>query len=356
MKIEKLTFIPHRLKRRERWQTASYTADFVDVFYVKIQTDQGVTGIGASSVVPNGRGDPFLAGLETVTGAANDLFAGKDPLQINPLMDTLHVAVRGYKRHKAGVELALYDLMGKAFNVSLSTLLGGVTRDVIPVIRMLSMGSPVDMAETASKFVHQGYRHLKVKLGTNPTGDLERFKTVRTAVGPQVTLTVDFNGAYDAVTAINVIKSLVPMGLAMVEQPVAGADLTGMAAVTQAVEPVVLADQGVESSQDVFQVAAANGARAVSIKLLKFGGLQKSLAAARVCEAAGLICHVGGMATSSLVDAAQAHFISAMPSVVTPCEVGEFAALDDDLVEGLKIVNGHLQVPTGPGLGVSLRE
>jgi muconate cycloisomerase len=141
----------------------------------------------------------------------------------------------------------------------------------------------------------------------------------------------------------------------MVEQPVPGTDLIGMAAVTQAVEPVVLADQGVESSGEVFQVAAAKGAKAVSIKLLKFGGLQKSLAAARVCEAAGLICHVGGMATSSLIDAAQAHFISATPSVVTPCEIGEFEALDGDLVEGLKIVNGHLRVPTGPGLGVSLR-
>ena len=355
MKIEKLTFIPHRLKRRGRWQTASYTADFVDVFYVKIQTDDGVTGIGAGSVVPNGRGDPFMAGVEAVKAAAGDLFERKDPLQISPLMDALHVAVRGYKRHKAGVELALYDLMGKALNVSLSTLLGGATRDVIPVIRMLSLGSPAEMAETASKFVQQGYQHLKVKLGTDPAGDLERFKAVRIAVGPSVTLTVDFNGAYDAATAIKVIESLVPQGLAMVEQPVPGTDHIGMAAVTQAVEPVVLADQGVESSGEVFQVAAANGAKAVSIKLLKFGGLQKSLAAARVCEAAGLICHVGGMATSSLIDAAQIHFISATPSVVTPCEVGEFAALDGDLVEGLKIDNGHVRVPTGPGLGVSLR-
>jgi L-alanine-DL-glutamate epimerase-like enolase superfamily enzyme len=60
------------------------------------------------------------------------------------------------------------------------------------------------------------------------------------------------------------------------------------------------------------------------------------------------------MASSSLIDAAQAHFISATPSIVTPCEVGEFAALDGDMVEGLKIVNGYLQVPTGPGLGVIL--
>jgi L-alanine-DL-glutamate epimerase-like enolase superfamily enzyme len=354
MKIEKLTFIPHRLKRRGRWQTASYTADYVDVFYVKIQTDNGVTGIGAGSVVPNGRGDPFIEGVERVKAAASSIFVGRDPLQISPLMDALHMAVQGYKRHKAGIELALYDLMGKALNISLSSLLGGATRDVIPVIRMLSMGSAVEMAETASTFVRQGYKHLKVKLGTGPAGDLERFKAVRNAVGPDVTLTVDFNGGYDAGTAIDVIKSLVPISVTMVEQPVPGTDLKGMAAVTQAVEPVVLADQGVESPGEVFQVAAAKGANAVSIKLLKFGGLQKSLAAARVCEAAGLICHVGGMATSSLIDAAQAHFISATPSVVTPSEVGEFAALDGDLVEGLELVDGNVRVPTGPGLGVNL--
>jgi muconate cycloisomerase len=82
-----------------------------------------------------------MAGVETVKAAAGDLFARKDPFQISPLMDALDVAVRGYKRHKAGVELALYDLMGKSLNVSLSTLLGGATRDVIPVIRMLSLGS-----------------------------------------------------------------------------------------------------------------------------------------------------------------------------------------------------------------------
>jgi L-alanine-DL-glutamate epimerase-like enolase superfamily enzyme len=354
MKIEKLTFIPHRLKRRERWQTASYSADFVDVFYVKIQTDDGPIGTGAGSVIPNSRSDPFMEGLEAIKTATSSLFVGQDPLQVGPLIAALHRAVPGYVRHKAGIELALYDLMGKVFNVSLATLLGGKSREVIPVIRMLALGSPAEMARTAYKFIEQGYRHLKVKLGTDPAGDLERFKTVRSAVGPDVTLTVDFNGAYDAATAIKVIASLVAHRLAMVEQPVRGTDLRGMAAVTQAVEPVVLADQGVQSAREVLQVARDHIAKAVSIKLLKFGGLKESLAAARVCEAAGLICHVGGTATSRLVEAAQAHFVSATPSVVMPCEIGEFEALDGDLVEGLEVIDGNLPVPTGPGLGVNL--
>src|SRR5918992_389870 len=182
MKIDKLTFIPHRLKRRARWQTASYTADYVDVFYVSIRTDEGITGIGAGSVVPNARGDSFIDGLEAVKSAAGKLFIGKNPLRLGPLFSALGEAVPGYTRHKAGIELALYDLIGKAHNVSLSTLLGGRTRDVIPVLKMLSLGTPTEMAEAASKYISEGYRHLKVKLGTGLDGDSERFKTVRNAV------------------------------------------------------------------------------------------------------------------------------------------------------------------------------
>ena len=342
------------MKRRGRWQTASYTADFVDVFYVIIRTDEGITGIGAGSVIPNSRGDPFLAGLEAVKSAVCGLFMGKDPLQLGPLFNALHEAVPGYTRHKAGIELGLYDLVSKAYNVSLSTLLGGGNRDLIPVLKMLSLGTPTEMAETASKYIGEGYRHLKVKLGTGLDGDFERFKSVRSVVGPDVTLTVDFNGAYDAATAIRVIACLAPQGLAMVEQPVQGSDPKAMAEVKRAVESIVLADQGVQTAADVFQVARDSLADAVSIKVLKFGGLQESVAAARVCAAAGLICHVGGMATSRLVDAAQAHFISATPNVVTPSEIAEFSALDGDMVEGLEVVDGAVQVPSGPGLGVRL--
>jgi L-alanine-DL-glutamate epimerase-like enolase superfamily enzyme len=354
MKIDRLTFIPHRLKRRGRWQTASYTADFVDVFYVKLHTDDGITGIGAGSVIPNMRGDPFGEGLEAVKAAATELFIGKDPLQIAPLLHTLHHAVPRYTRHKAGIELGLFDLLGKALNVSLSTLLGGGTREVIPVLKMLSLGSPGEMAETATEYVRQGYRNLKVKLGTDPAGDLERFKAVRNAVGPAITLTVDFNGKYEAAIAIKATASLVPHGLTMVEQPVPGSDLKGMAEVSRSVVPIVLADQGVESAKDVFHIAREGVARAVSIKVLKFGGLHESVAAARVCGAAGLICHVGGTASSSLVDAAQAHFISATANAVMPAEIAEFSALEGDLIEGLEVIDGAVRVPTGPGLGVTL--
>ncbi len=355
MKIERLTFIPHRLKRRFPWQTASYSADMVEAFYVKIETDSGLIGIGAASVMPSSRSDPFEAGLEVIQSATTALFLGKDPLFIEALMLALERSVQGYGRHKVAVELALYDLAGKAHNVPVSTLLGGRTRELIPVLKMLGMGTPEWMAERAGLFVSQGYRYLKVKLGAGLERDRERFSAVRKTVGSDVILTGDFNGAYDAATAIKVIEALAPDGLAMAEQPVPAGDLVGMAAVTQAVRPIVLADQSVRSPKDVFEVARAGAAKAVSIKLLKFGGIRGSLAVAEVCQSAGLTCHVGGTATSRLVEAAQAHFVSATPAIVTPCEIGEFEELDGDPVEGLEVIDGAVRVPTGPGLGVQLK-
>jgi L-alanine-DL-glutamate epimerase-like enolase superfamily enzyme len=92
----------------------------------------------------------------------------------------------------------------------------------------------------------------------------------------------------------------------------------------------------------------------VSIKLLKLGGFRKSRAVVRACQAAGLACHVGGTGTTKLVEAAQAHLISATPGIIVPAEIAEFEELEGDLVQGFEVVNGAIAVPTGPGLGVSL--
>jgi L-Ala-D/L-Glu epimerase / N-acetyl-D-glutamate racemase len=269
-------------------------------------------------------------------------------------MELLDKQVQGFARHKVGVEIALYDLAGKAQNASVSTLLGGSKREAIPVLKMLGIGTAEWMAERAAQFAKQGYRYLKVKLGAGMENDLDRFVAVRRSVGEQVTLTGDFNGAYDAPTAIKVIEKLTADGLAMVEQPVPASDLIGMAAVRRAVKPLVLADQSVNSPQDVADVAKHGAAGAVSIKLLKLGGIRKSIAVAKACQSHGLSCHVGGTGTSRLIEAAQAHFISATPAVIVPSEIAEFEELEGDLVQGFEVVEGVVRVPSGPGLGVNL--
>ncbi len=353
MKITQVTFVPHRLRRKTPWQTASYSADAVQALYVKIETDDGITGIGATSVMPkdNATFEPGIRALESATGQR---LMGRELFSIDALMDQLDEGAAGFPRHKVAVELALYDLLGKIQNVSVAALLGGARRERIPVLKMLGMGSAEWMAERAAQFVKQGYRHLKIKLGAGPEKDLERFSAIRKAIGAEATLTADFNGAYDAAAAIKVIDRLTADGLSMVEQPVPARDLAGMAAVTRAVKPIVLADQSVDSPTDVGKIARAGAANAVSIKLLKLGGIRKSLAVVHACQSAGLACHVGGTGTSRLVEAAQAHFISATPAILVPSEIAEFEELEGDLAQGFEVESGEIRVPDGPGLGVTL--
>jgi len=126
MKIEEIVFLPHRLKRKYRWQTASYTADWVELFYVTIRTDHGLTGIGAASVMPS-RGDPLHTGIEALKPAVDALFIKRDPREIDQLMDSLDKRLHGFARHKVGLEIALYDLATKAQNMSVSRFWAGLS-------------------------------------------------------------------------------------------------------------------------------------------------------------------------------------------------------------------------------------
>lgn len=353
MKIAEIAFHPHTLKRKHRWQTASYSAEAVRVFYVRLQCDSGITGLGATSVMPKDDAT-FEPGIDGLGAAAQASFIGRDPRDVDALMSELERRLSVFPRHLVAVEMALFDLAAKSSRRSLAEFLGGRRHESIPVLKMLGMGSADFMAERAAQFAGQGFRFLKIKLGAGTATDLERFNAVRRAVGKDVSFTADFNGAYDAATAIRVIDQLSAEGLTMVEQPVPADDIAGMAAVTKAVRPLVLADQSVNSPEDVAKIAEARAAKAVSIKLLKLGGIRKSRAVVKACEAAGLVCHVGGTGTTRMVEAAQAHFISATPGIILPSEVAEFEELEGDPVEGLEVVDGAISVPQGPGLGVRL--
>jgi L-Ala-D/L-Glu epimerase / N-acetyl-D-glutamate racemase len=354
MKIVAIDLYPHRLQRKYRWQTSSYSADAVRVFYVKLHGDNGLIGIGAASVMP--RDDAtFEPGIATLKLAAGQRLVGSDVRDLGSTMADFERRLPEYPRHLVALEMALLDLAAKTADQSLSTFLGGRQLETIPVLKMLGMGSTDFMAKRAASFVKQGYRYLKVKLGAGIAADLERFKAVRETVGAGIQFTADFNGAYDVATAIRVIDQLTPDGLTMVEQPVPADDLKGMALVSQSVTPLVLADQSVNTPEDVARIAASKAACAVSIKLLKLGGIRKSRAVVEACQTFGLSCHVGGTGTTRLVEAAQAHFISSTPGIIVPSEIAEFEELDGDLIDGFEVADGVIHVPDGPGLGVTLK-
>ena len=345
------------LTRKDReWRTSSYGANQVDAFAIELHTDEGITGVGGTSIMR-------IAG-ETAVGFVslfNNLLApaliGKDPFDIEAIMAEVGRVCREPLRAHVGIDLALHDLMGKALNVPVYRLLGGAFRKEVPIIRMVGIKEPAAQARNAADLVDEGYRYLKLKIGLDPEKDVQRVAAVRKAVGDDVVLTIDANGAYQPFEAIWVLRRLQPYGVAVAEEPTAAWDLDGQARVRGASEIPIMADQSANTAADAIEVIKRQSADVLAVKVCKTGGILATRKFLAVAEAANIPCHIGSTATTRLLEAGSIHVAVTMKEIPHGCELGEFEGLEGDAAEGLSVKDGRLSVPEAPGLGVTfLRE
>jgi L-alanine-DL-glutamate epimerase-like enolase superfamily enzyme len=234
-------------------------------------------------------------------------------------------------------------------------LLGDKFRDAVPILRILSIKTPGDMARNAAKLMGTGYRHLKIKVEGKIEDDVARVRAIRREVGDDVYLTVDANQSYSVEDAIAALTRMAEFQIALAEQPVAKNDLEGLKRVTDAVPITVEADESANSLARVEHLAREHIVDAISLKIPKLGGLRQTLAAARLCEEEGVGYRMGAAVGSRLLSAQAMHLAAVLPRIEGPCELGEFARLLDDPFQGIEIENGVLRLPDGPGSGVSLR-
>jgi len=337
------------------WKTSLGGHDTHELIFVRIDTDEKHFGVGIASP-----GALFIAGdtgvnvLELVNNRFGPAIIGADPFDIEAILHKLDTVVKGGERAKAGIDLALYDVCGKALGVPANRLFGGVIHPRVRVTRLMGMFEPKEMAERSAELSKRGYTAFKLKVGTTVKEDVERVKRVRDSVGPNATITIDFNQACSAKEAINSISHMEPYDVALVEQPVKLTDLKGMAMVRQAVRPLVMADEAVNSATDVLKIVDAGAADVISLKIPKMGGIFKARKAAAVCEAAGVDYLVGTAPGSRLLDAANAHLAASLRNLRLPCEIGEFERMADDPVRGFDVIEGFASPPEKPGLGVEV--
>lgn len=337
------------------WKLSLGGGDVHRLIFVRMDTDQSVFGIGIASP-----GQIFISGdtadrhLDLINNILGPAVVGADPFDIETIMKNLDSIVKSGERAKAGIDLALHDLMGKALSVPANIFFGGVVHAKIRVTRLMGMYEPKEMAEKSQALVEKGCTALKLKVGTTLEEDVERVRRVREAVGPEVFLTIDFNQACAAKEAIRRIQKMEPYDVAVVEQPGNETDLEGMALVRREVLPLVMADESVHSASDALRIIDRGAADVISLKIPKMGGILKARKVAALCEAAGLDYVVGTAPGSRLLDAANVHLAASLKNLSLPCEIGEFERMAGDPCSGLEIVDGYSSPPPGPGLGVEV--
>jgi muconate cycloisomerase len=179
---------------------------------------------------------------------------------------------------------------------------------------------------------------------------------VRNALGCELPICADANCAFSPADARRYVDETHEVGLLFLEQPFGAHDLKGLVALARTTPVAIGADEGIHSLADIAAHADA-GARGISLKLIKLGGLSAAIEAARLAERLGLAVNVAAkIAESSIGSAAAVHLACAAPAVDWGVSLTHFYLAADIVKEPLRIANGLVALPPGPGLGVEVDE
>ena len=326
---------------------------------VGIETDEGAVGIGEAVTDIGFFGEPLEEVRSSIDVHLGPRLKGMNPFDRETVLSAIDF--RGNSCAKAGIDLALHDLIGKILGVSVCVLLGGPVRTRVPVSVEIAGGPPDNMAGFCLNGMERGIRAFKAKIGGIPEEDVERVAAMRAAVGPGVSIRADANQGYSVKEAIRFchLAERRDLGIDLLEQPVAAWDLDGMAHVRASVDTLIEADESAYSIHDVMNIIRRNAADVINIKIDKAGGLYAGKKIAAIAEAAGLKCVLGTAFGLGPEVAAKLHLAASTVGITDAVEFTEILLHDNLLASPTRDAlalpldsDGCLPVPEGPGLGV----
>lgn len=327
---------------------------------VRVRTVDGLEGIGEAYGLPEPRITATI-----VSQILAPLLIGRDAGASEALWELMYDAQSGagrtggfYLEAMSGVDLALWDLRGKAANLPVHRLLGGPVRDSVPVY-----ASPIPFLPTveesvqrALSFLDDGFHAVKLKLGRGEDTDLAHATGVVEALSGRAKLLVDLNCAYDVKTAIRLGHALEELGVRWFEEPLPTDDVAGLAEVRAAVRIPVVTGESEFTRYGYRNFLLQRAVDVVMPNVARAGGLTEVRRIAAMCGAFHVDVAPHGVG-SAIVVAAALQLAAATPNV----RIYEYNRLPNPLRDELslekpELVDGCLKIPEGPGLGVTLDE
>ncbi|MEU8297386.1 dipeptide epimerase [Micromonospora sp. NPDC048909] len=334
--------------------TALRRTTTVDTLVVEVIDSDGRSGFGEAPQVWQVTGASIGGSEACVRELLGPMLTGRDPDELVARCAEVQRAVVGNEAAKAAVDVALHDLAARRLGVPLVRLLGG-TALAVPTDVTLAAGDPADLAAAARKRHAEGFGVLKLKVGTDAAGDLDRVRAVRAAVGPDVRIRLDANQGWTAREAVRVIRGIedARLDVELVEQPVAGWDLDGLAWVSDRVDVPILADEAVFGARDLVEVIRRRAADMVNVKLAKCGGLQPARTLLDLAAAHGMGTVVGSMMESGIGIGAAASLVAAYgTTAVSDLDAAWWLAWSP-VRGGIRYEAAKVLLPDAPGLGVT---
>jgi L-alanine-DL-glutamate epimerase-like enolase superfamily enzyme len=334
--------------------TLTQTASVV----LEMDTDQGLTGVGESDPALMFTGESQYTVMAVLRHHLGPAILGRNPLELERLHGLMDSICVGNPFAKAAIDLACHDIAGKFLNVPVYQLYGGLVSERIEVMWSLGSDSVEANVEDAIRRVAEGYRTIGLKVGTlEPKYDIARLRAVRKAVGSGIRIRCDANQAWGAAEAIQTIRRMEEYDICMLEQPVAGWDIEGLARVKAAVDVPIAVDEGLHSPVDALNIIKADAADIFSIKTTKMGGLLPSWKTASIIQAAGRKVFVNSMIELGVSVMSGLNFAVVNPSLFPSGHaLNSVRRLQDDILADPPPYDGNeILAPRGRvGLGVVL--
>ncbi|PWR12708.1 dipeptide epimerase [Micromonospora acroterricola] len=334
--------------------TALRRTTTVDTLVVELVDSDGRSAFGEAPQVWQVTGASVGASEACVREMLGPLLIGRDPDDLVARCAEVQRAVVGNEAAKGAVDVALHDLAARRLGVPLVRLLGGTTLRV-PTDVTLAAGDAVDLAAAARQRQADGFDVLKLKVGTDAAGDLDRVRAVRSAVGAGVRIRLDANQGWTPREAVRVIRGIEDAGLdvELVEQPVVRWDLDGLAWVSDRVSVPILADEAVFGVRDLVEVIRRRAADLVNVKLAKCGGLHAARTLLELARSHGLGTVVGSMMESQIGIGAAASLVAAYGTTAVADLDAAWWLAWSPVRGGLRYDGATVVLPDAPGLGIT---
>lgn len=355
MKIRRISAYRVELPLHEgsyKWSGGKSVSVF-DSTIVAIETDEGLTGHG--EVCPLG---PFYLpayanGARAGIAELGPHLLGEDPRQIDKLNRRMDAALQGHPYVKTAIDIACWDLLGKATGLPVCVLLGGRYGDDFVLYRAISQDAPEAMARRVAGYRAEGYRRFQLKVGGDPHVDIARIRAVAAELQPGDRLVADANTGWLMHDALRVVRDVRDVDV-YIEQPCRTYEEC-LTVRRHCDHPFVL-DENVDSIDILLRAHSDRAMDVVNIKISKFGGLTRARQARDLCVSMGVGMTIEDSWGGDVTTAAIAHLAHSTPTdlLFTSTDFNSYVTVST--AEGApQRVNGRLAAPTTPGLGITPR-
>ncbi len=328
--------------------------NFVEVFdstVVEIRTDEGLTGYGECCPLGSAYLPSFALGVRTGLQELAPHLLGLDPLNIGAINRTMDAALRGHPYAKAPIDIACWDLLGKATGQPVYTLLGGSAQNDIALYRAISQQSPDEMAERVAGYAAEGYTKFQLKVGGDANDDIERIRAARAALKPTDILVADANTGWTRHEAARVVTAISDLDV-YVEQPCPTyAECVSIRRRTSL--PFVL-DEVIDGTGSLVRGIAEDAMDIINLKISKVGGLTRARLMRDLCVEAGIPMTIEDTWGGDITTAAIAHLARSTPAefCFSATDFNSYGTVS--IADGAPIrVDGRMSASDTHGLGIN---